>query len=348
MAQQPSSSFLDLDTVDDFYFSVVSDDEIDHNVPVSDDKYAEALQFQETIMASVITSHQNHSSSSSFSPPPLFPCVASSSETVDDELLFNETLMESLVISQNASSSTSPSLLCVVSSSEVVDVDTVVKTEQAKVVTEETDSITVCEICAETKMTDEMFINLSCYHSFCSECVVKQVATKIQDNITNVSCPGLNCKGVLELESCRSLLPKELIDRWNDALCEAFFLAVPKFYCPFKDCSAMMLDENEDGQDIRESECPFCHRLFCARCHVTWHPGVGCEEFQTMNVDERGREDLLVRELANQKKWKRCPRCRFYVEKKDGCLHITCRCKFEFCYACGAEWTSSHGGCQRN
>ncbi|RHN82083.1 putative transcription factor C2H2 family [Medicago truncatula] len=165
--------------------------------------------------------------------------------------------MKSLVISQNASSSTSPPLLCVASSSEVVDVAAVVKTEQAKVFTQETDepsSITVCEICAETKTTDEMFRNLRCYHSFCSECVVKQVATKIQDNITNVSCPGLNCKGVLELESCRSLLPKELIDRWNDALCEAFFLAVPKFYCPFKDCSAMMLDENEDGQDIRESE----------------------------------------------------------------------------------------------
>ncbi|PNX78649.1 putative E3 ubiquitin-protein ligase RNF217-like protein, partial [Trifolium pratense] len=52
---------------------------------------------------------------------------------------------------------------------------------------------------------------------------------------------------------------------------------------------------------------------------------IGCEEYQKLNVDERGREDLLVRELANQKKWKRCPRCRFYVEKNEGCLHITCR-----------------------
>ncbi|RHN82081.1 putative IBR domain, Zinc finger, RING-type, E3 ubiquitin ligase RBR family [Medicago truncatula] len=164
-----------------------------------------------------------------------------------------------------------------------------------------------------------------CYHSFCSECVVKQVATKIQDNITNVSCPGLNCKGVLELESCRKLLPKELIDKWNDALCEAFFLTVPKFYCPFKDCSAMLLDEDEGREDVRESECASCHRLFCAKCHVPWHPGIGCEEYQKLNVDERGREDLLVRELANKKKWKRCPRCRFYVEKRDGCLHITCR-----------------------
>ena len=212
-------------------------------------------------------------------------------------------------------------LHCVASSSKAVDVGIVINAD------EPSSPIIICEICAETKTADEMFRNQICYHSFCSECVVKQVATKIQDNITNVSCPGLNCKGVLELESCRKLLPTELVDKWNDALCEAFFLTVPKFYCPFKDCSAMLLDEDEGrgGEDVRESECPSCHRLFCARCHVPWHPGIGCEEYQKLNADERGREDLLVRELANQNKWKRCPRCRYYVEKRDGCLHITCR-----------------------
>ncbi|XP_045787342.1 E3 ubiquitin-protein ligase RSL1-like isoform X2 [Trifolium pratense] len=266
-----------------------------------------------------------------------------------EELQLQQTLMDSLITS-NSHSQNAP---CLASSSKPVDVGLVYNTEQKRFVTKEesSSSIIICEICAEPKKTEEMFKNQRCYHSFCSECVIKQVATKIQDKISIVSCPGLNCKGVLDLESCRSLLPKELIDKWNDSLCESLFITVPKFYCPFKDCSAMLLDENEGGGEeeyIRESECPFCHRLFCARCHVPWHPGIGCEEYQNLNVDERGREDLLVRELANQKKWKRCPRCRFYVEKNEGCLHITCRCKFEFCYACGETWTSTHGGCQRS
>ncbi|KAL5070176.1 hypothetical protein RYX36_021063 [Vicia faba] len=336
---QPSSSLspLSLDAVDDVYFSVVSDDETDP-APVSDHKYAEALQFQEALMSSVITSSQ---------PPLSLPCVASSSRTVDEESLFNETLKDSLITSQYVSSSTSPPspplLRVAPSSSKAVEVDTLVTKED-----ERTFPIIICEICAEPKTDEDMFRNKRCYHSFCSDCVVKQVATKIQENITVVSCPGLNCKGVLELETLRPLLPKELIDRWDDAMTEALLLTVPKFYCPFKDCSAMLLDEDEEGGEIRESECPFCHRLFCARCHVSWHPGVSCEEFQTLNVDERGREDLLVRELANQKKWKRCSKCRFYVEKKEGCLHITCRCKYEFCYACGEQWTTTHGECRRN
>jgi hypothetical protein len=74
MAKQVSSSFLGLvDIIDDFYFSVLSDDENDLLVHVSDHKYAEALLFQETLMASVTTtSHQN------LLP---FPCLASSSKT---------------------------------------------------------------------------------------------------------------------------------------------------------------------------------------------------------------------------------------------------------------------------
>jgi E3 ubiquitin-protein ligase RNF144 len=100
---------------------------------------------------------------------------------------------------------------------------------------EESSSIIICEICAEPKNTKEMFKNQRCHHSFCSECVIKQVATKIQDKISIVSCPGLNCKGLLELESCRSLLPKKLIDKWYDSLCESLFVTVPKFYCPLKD-----------------------------------------------------------------------------------------------------------------
>ncbi|CAD8212372.1 unnamed protein product [Paramecium pentaurelia] len=34
-------------------------------------------------------------------------------------------------------------------------------------------------------------------------------------------------------------------------------------------------------------------------------------------------------------KYKQCPQCKTWVEKISGCDHMTCRCKFQFCYACG-------------
>lgn len=34
---------------------------------------------------------------------------------------------------------------------------------------------------------------------FCSECIIKQVETKIKEKMSTVSCPSLDCKGTLEL-----------------------------------------------------------------------------------------------------------------------------------------------------
>ncbi|RAL02908.1 Rcat domain-containing protein [Aspergillus ibericus CBS 121593] len=33
-----------------------------------------------------------------------------------------------------------------------------------------------------------------------------------------------------------------------------------------------------------------------------------------------------------------CAQCRNFVELGTGCNHITCRCRYEFCYVCGTKW----------
>ncbi|XP_039053171.1 probable E3 ubiquitin-protein ligase RNF144A-B [Hibiscus syriacus] len=205
-----------------------------------------------------------------------------------------------------------------------------------------------CEICVNGKERHQMFIISGCSHSFCVDCISTYVKTRLEQHITIIMCPGEGCGVMLELEACRTRLPKESIDRWEDLLCEELLCATGgRLYCPFKDCSALLLNDNQ-GEIIAETECPNCHRLFCAQCNVPWHPGISCEEYQTLSEDERGRDDLMVRNLAKEQKWRNCPSCRFMVERTEGCPHMTCRCKFQFCYACGAEWTHDHGGCQGN
>ena len=142
----------------------------------------------------------------------------------------------------------------------------------------------------------------------------------------NIRCPVTGCGGFLEPEGCREVLPKEVFDRWGNGLCEAVIGDGERFYCPFKDCSALMIDDG--GEVVRESECPNCRRLFCAQCKVPWHDGIECEEFQKLNQDEREREDIMLMKLAESKKWRRCPKCRFYVEKSEGCMYMKCRSAF--------------------
>ncbi|XP_041015196.1 probable E3 ubiquitin-protein ligase RNF217 [Juglans microcarpa x Juglans regia] len=293
----------DLVYVDDVYFFLVSDGEQENDVTftVSDEQYAEELQFQEVLMGSLITSQMANKEASS--------------------------------------SSSSPEIQA---TPPTPNAEPVEGTEEAG----ESSQYCICEICDEKRRSDEMFRNESCVHSFCSDCIGKHVATKIQEGITVVYCPGLDCKAVLEHDACGPLLPKDVLERWEVAQCEALIPASQKFYCPF--CSAMLVNDGDEGEVIRQSECPFCHRLFCAHCNVPWHPGVDCEEFQRLDENERGRNDLLVRELARDRKWMKCPNCNYIVERTEGCLHIICRCGFQFCYGCGIQWTDDHGGCRRD
>ncbi|KAF1864479.1 hypothetical protein Lal_00021902 [Lupinus albus] len=193
----------------------------------------------------------------------------------------------------------------------------------------------LCHICTETKTLNDAFRVHNCSHSYCTDCVVMYVESKLQENVVKIRCPEPECElGLLELYGCRGILPKEVFDRWGDALCESMILENEKFYCPFKDCSALMV--NDGGELVKESECRNCRRRFCAQCRVSWHDGIDCDEFQKLNKDEREKEDILLMQLANNNKWRRCSKCRIFVEKVDGCMYIKCRCGHAFCYNCGA------------
>ncbi|KAA8542025.1 hypothetical protein F0562_023177 [Nyssa sinensis] len=290
----------------------------DQVLQISDAEYAEELQFQETLMASVITSQMSNNAppstiqaSPTLNPEPMKVAkeVGESSHSKPMEVVTEagkSSHPELMKVTKEVGESSHPEPVKVAieagKSSHPEPMDVATEAGQS--------SHCICEICVEEKEVDEMFRNEYCHHSFCTDCISKHVATKIQESIHVVTCPGLNCKGVLEPDTCR-------------------------------DCSAMLVNDNVEV--IRESECPICRRLFCAQCYVPWHSGVECEEFQGLHENERAREDLMVRELARDKKWMRCPHCKFFVEKTEGCVHLTCRCGFQFCYACGANWSESHG-----
>jgi hypothetical protein len=47
----------------------------------------------------------------------------------------------------------------------------------------------------------------------------------------------------------------------------------------------------------------------------------------------------------NFKDWKRCPACRMFIEKTEGCNHMTCLCGHQFCFICIADWNEEHYQC---
>ncbi|MBA0720191.1 hypothetical protein Golax_007822 [Gossypium laxum] len=69
-----------------------------------------------------------------------------------------------------------------------------------------------------------MFISNPCSHSFCNDCIGKYVEAKIQENIAMVKCPDVNCNAALEPQFCRSIVPVQVFDQWENALCELLVL----------------------------------------------------------------------------------------------------------------------------
>ncbi|KAJ4813705.1 RING/U-box superfamily protein [Rhynchospora pubera] len=201
----------------------------------------------------------------------------------------------------------------------------------------------LCKICMEQVRSSRIFTIKSCNHLFCISCIVHYIISKLDENISIIPCPDPGCKsGSLDPLTCQHILPSATFDKWGCILCESS-LGHNKFYCPFKDCSALLVDEGDE--ELRNSECPHCNRMFCVRCKVPWHGDITCDEFQRLSKDERGREDLMLRKLAKDSKWQRCPQCRMYVEKIDGCMFMKCRCGNCFCYACATPMSKQTHYC---
>ncbi|KAI3912882.1 hypothetical protein MKW98_012824 [Papaver atlanticum] len=144
---------------------------------------------------------------------------------------------------------------------------------------------TVCKICMEPGNEMRNTTN-KCSHSYCTKCIGKHIATKVQENITLITCPEFNCKERLEPHSCKDIISGAVLYLWEISLCESL-----------RPVSDTVL---------------------------------------------RGDQDKLLVQLAEKKKWKKCPGCKYYVERTMGCLHIICRCGSEFCYGCGATWSDTH------
>ncbi|KAL0464017.1 UNVERIFIED_CONTAM: hypothetical protein Slati_0289300 [Sesamum latifolium] len=123
-------------------------------------------------------------------------------------------------------------------------------------------SQTLCEICADRKDGDQMFSVPNCSHRFCTECITKHISITIKKRAIvarPLTCPDVDCKGVIEIEACRGMVADDVLASWDDAICESMIAPSQRFYCPYKNCSGLLV--NDDSGGIREAECPLCRRL---------------------------------------------------------------------------------------
>lgn len=90
-------------------------------------------------------------------------------------------------------------------------------------------------------------------------------------------------------------------------------------------------------QAFRESVRCSCGCWFCFECMTLAHDPVPCSLLA--DWEKVRKEDMEVKSWILQNT-KPCPRCFVNIEKRGGCMHMTCiKCKYEFCWICFSIWS---------
>ena len=201
-----------------------------------------------------------------------------------------------------------------------------------------------CLICyTEIDEGDEVY--LECNHKFCSDCFKNYLKQKCTDQLTllSTSCPLSGCNYIVTSDIFKRCLKdeKDALKIYNQCLIRNFTEANSDIkLCPNPKCDVII---KLPGHGMVEIKCQ-CGFSFCFKCLRESHRPCDCEMVQMWEEKSKSEGENTKWLLVNTKQ---CPKCHKYIEKNQGCNHMTCRkeaggCSYEFCWICLGEW-APHG-----
>ncbi|GLB33410.1 hypothetical protein LshimejAT787_0102940 [Lyophyllum shimeji] len=192
----------------------------------------------------------------------------------------------------------------------------------------------ICPICYDTVSHP---VKLGCKHVYCTACIRHYLTSAAESKIFPVACMGneAHCKILLSIPLIqRFLLPQQYEHLVNVAFSTYLDHHPRDFkYCTTPDCTQIYRANTKTML-----KCPSCFAEVCSSCHEEAHEGMTCEERRARKTQE---EEQLNEYWAMTHGAKRCPSCRVWIEKTEGCNHMTCRCGAHVCWICLREFPAN-------
>ena len=190
-----------------------------------------------------------------------------------------------------------------------------------------------CGVCGDTiESKDIPKIKLPCKHYFCIDCWKEYLKEKINNaNVYKLTCMQNKCNHILEEKFIKTILDKDeaLQEKYDKFLKRKKLMDSNKKikFCPFPDC-----DGYAEKKFKKYVKCNNGHE-FCFECGAAPHGLKPCSK-----IIDKGFEEWKSHTLV-----KRCPNCKFWTEKNEGCNHMTCsQCRFQWCWVCEKECIAGH------
>jgi hypothetical protein len=202
----------------------------------------------------------------------------------------------------------------------------------------------ICCLICQNKFNYKEIYNLNCDHDFCNECWYEYLKENISNGKVDLNCMSYNCQEKLNEENVKDIFNvigqgeeiSELMKKFSYFILKNQILnSKDKKFCPVKDCESY-------GTKLRNSSGYFpkyviCvnHHLFCFDCLKleTDHKNLSCEQL----IDENFELWKIGKDI------KRCPNCNYWIEKNEGCNHMTCVvCLYQWCWLCNSQYNLTH------
>lgn len=143
--------------------------------------------------------------------------------------------------------------------------------------------------------------------------------------------PPRCCTEPIPSSTIKSILPREEQANFLKAVLQFSTPWESRVFCSNPECGEFIPPRPKvDPKHPFEVICRKCRTRVCLTCKGSAHP-VGQDCPQDCELD-------AVLKMGEKSGWRRCYKCRTLVELSQGCTHMTCRCRAQFCYICGAVW----------
>jgi len=161
---------------------------------------------------------------------------------------------------------------------------------------------------------------------------LKYYKNSIFEKAFPILCPDPSCRKEVTKEDLELVLDQNMILKFDSFTFGHIIQTNPEEYkcCLTPDCEYVFFKKEGDGSYF---ECPLCKKRYCIRCSVSYHAGINCDDYAHWCVDNVCEENF--QKIFLKKEWKKCPECKAWISKRNGCDNIKCRCGTRFCYSCG-------------
>jgi ariadne-1 len=204
-----------------------------------------------------------------------------------------------------------------------------------------------CPICYTTESIKDG-CSFGCSHYYCRDCFTEYVRTAINDGTPFKTCATEGCKEILTPKTCFNYFRNDeaIYNKYKRFLLQTIVdTSFNLLWCPGTGCLNIiqLLKMKKFDRSLLNIRCP-CGYCFCFACRDVAHRPLQCDNFAKWMAQVGGKDDSLNTGWI-QKNSKACPQCKVYIEKNQGCMHMTCRnCHHEFCWICMTDWKKHNSG----